>query len=150
MRFLVLILGLMLGLSACKSASAPPVLTAVESAVCDVESSITGVFGSQIVTACGGPTSAAAACGAAFQTALGNANLCSAPVAAVTVSQIATAKAKFAPKGVIGSVACPLAIGAVFGVLSTQIPSACGCTQSLSASSLDSLLVSACEAAVPI
>lgn len=140
------------------SASPPPTLTGLGGAICDVESTITSDFGAAIVSSCAGTD--AVACGGALQSALGAINLCGQPgVSQVTMSQIKAAKASRAsakiagqvsPNAIVGNLVCPLAVPAIMGLLSGLIPSACGCTQSIGASTIQPIFVSACEAAIPI
>jgi hypothetical protein len=153
-------------LSACKSS---PVLNPVQSAVCDVESTITSATGSLIVSQCAGTD--AVSCGNAIQTALGNANLCALPlptgvvtgltatpkltVGSITQAQIDAAKKSMglktlAPMGVVGNMVCPLAETDVLGFLTAEIPVACGCTKNIDAGGIGALLVSACEVAIPL
>lgn len=157
--------------AACTSSSSP-IMTAVNSVGCDVEAAITGSIGSAVVNACKGSASSAT-CGGAFQSALGNVNLCLAQVPSlapsfvgvkvftkvgdVTAGDIANAKAKggvkanaIKPMGVVGNIACPIAVNTIMGYLTAQIPIACGCTVSLTASQIDTAITSACEAAVPL
>lgn len=144
----------MFAMVGCKSSSPGPVMNPVSAAVCDVESTITAATGSLIVAQCGGTD--AVACGGAIQVALGNANLCAAPgVSGVTSAQMSQMKAdkaagKVVAQGVIGNIACPLAESAVMGFLTAAIPSACGCTKSVDAGSIGAMLVTACEAVVPL
>jgi len=162
MRILSFLAILSVGLGACTNSSTstppsspPPILTVVAGVVCPVETAIMNDFGAAVVAQCAG-TATGTACGAAFQQALGAANLCGVSgISAVTTAQIEAQKAqvkagKLIPRGIVGNVACPLAIGSVFGLLSTQIPAACGCTQNLSQSTVDATLTAACEIIVPI
>ena len=150
----VALAAIIFALAGCKSSSPGPVLNPVTAAVCDVESTITSATGALIVSQCSGTD--AVACGAAIQSALGNANLCAAPgVSGISSAQIAQFQAdkaagKSPVKGVVGNLACPLAESAVMGFLTAAIPSACGCTKSIDAGSIGGLLVSACEAAIPL
>lgn len=151
----------------CKS-STNPVVQALNTAGCDVESAMTTAFASAVVVACKG-TGTAEACGSAFQTSLGNVNLCATPVPSSmkvasltanwkTIGDIPGSALKkgavkadaLAPMGVIGGLICPLGINTVMGYMTAQIPLACGCTVSLTASELDSDLVAACTAAIPL
>lgn len=150
-----------------------PVLQPLQVAACDVETAVTSAFGSAIVADCGGTN--AVACGGAFQAALGNVNMCAQPVPTppvsadskiaapkmtigdVTSQQIAAAKGgrtiksdAAKPMGIVGSIACPIAINTVLGFLTGAIPQACGCTKSLSASATATDLTAACVAAVPL
>lgn len=171
-RILILAGALMLAVG-CKtsSTSTNPVLTAIESAGCDVESAVTGAIGTAVVSACKG-TGTAAACGAAFQTSLGNVNFCAIPLpATASVALLANPAVwkklgdipasalkstggvkpqNMSPMGLVGNIACPIGINTSMGYLTAQIPLACGCTISLTASQIDSDLTTACEAAVPI
>lgn len=140
-------------------------MTALNSAGCDVESAITSTIGGAVLSACQG-SGTAAACGAAFQTSLGNVNLCAAGIPAASLSKDAKwtkvgdvtagdlsqgkGKAKLSTMGVVGAIACPIAVNTIMGYLTSQIPLACGCTVSLTASQADQAIVAACEAAVPI
>lgn len=164
-KYLLILAALGILASGCKSSTPNPVLTALDSAVCDVETTITGAVGAAIVNACKG-TGTTAACGAGFQSALGNVNLCAMPlpstlagtgaktIGSITQSQIDAAKKagvkSLAPMGIVGSIACPIAVNTGMGYLTAQIPLACGCTISLTASEADADLTAACIAAIPL
>ncbi len=169
MKFLIMSLAILF-LGACTKSGPSPILQPIADAGCAVESAITGGFGAEVVSACAGTD--AAACGAAFQTALGNVNLCQAPIPAppagtlkaadapewkrvgdVTFDQLkgkAKASAAVMPQGIIGAIACPMAVQTVLGLLTASIPTACGCTKNLNAGQMGSALIAACVAAVPI
>lgn len=163
---------LCIGLTGCPGSSGTnPILTPIQDVGCAVESAITGGFGSLVVAQCGGTNTAA--CGAAFQSALGNVNLCTTPLPQAT-AQAAVAKdatggwktvgdipasalstpgvqsKAVKPMGIVGGIACPIAVNTVMGVLTAQIPAACGCTTNLSASAISGLLTQACVAAIPL
>jgi hypothetical protein len=171
--FLVIVsaAGLIALMPSCKSSTGQAILQPIESAGCDVETAITASFGAEVVSECGGGD--AVACGNAFQTALGNANLCSAPLPASAsmmdvkgaplkwskVGDVPASALKSAPhamkaglneKGVVGSIACPIGINAVMGFLTAVVPPACACKNSMSAGQLSTALVAACAAIVPI
>lgn len=170
-RTFAMLAGIVLTGTACSSSSSSnPVLVALDSAGCDVEAAITGGIGQSIVSACKG-TGTAAACSAAYQTALGNVNLCSVQVSSaaalvagvksfkkigdVTAADLSKAKGSVKaqvakPMGLVGSIACPIAVNTIMGYLTAQIPLACGCTVSLTASQADVDLVNACQIAVPL
>lgn len=168
--FAVLAVGLITGCAWFKSAPVQAVLQPVEAVGCSVETAITGDFGAEVVAECQGTDPAA--CGQAFQTALGNVNLCN-----LSLPQPANALAASAPKwgkvgdvtdgdlkagkgavkaqavkaqGIVGAVACPVAINTALGLLTGVIPQACGCKNNLSASQVGQALNLACQAAVPI
>lgn len=166
MKFWILLLSFLV-LNACTQKPDPgAILKPIQDAGCAVESAITGGFGSEVVSACAGTD--AIACGQAFQSALGNVNLCQTPlpqqppqVAAspapvwkkigdVPADALKSDKLKAVPMGIVGAIACPIAVNTVLGLLTAQIPPACGCKQSLSASQMGSALLSACVAAVPL
>jgi hypothetical protein len=153
------------------------VLTPIKATGCAVQQAITGAFGAEVVTECAGTDPAG--CGEAFQEALGNVNLCTAPlpqaapapglapqsvVAVVwkTVGDVPAdaLKAKppsgglkaqaLKPQGIVGAIACPIAINAGLGLLTAKVPAACGCKQNLSAGQLGAALSAICVSAVPL
>jgi hypothetical protein len=153
----------------CSSSSPSPILQPIQAAGCDVESAITTAFGDLIVAQGNGPASAGAACGAAIQVALGNANLCvqsanGAPVSQITMSQIQAHVLKMKamraaggkgvvaavpdPMDIVGGLVCPLGDAAFIGFLSAGIPAACQVGSNLSAGTLNQLALAACEAAL--
>lgn len=150
MKKMLCFFGLMFLLTGCPSNSGgttSPVLTPIADVGCVVEQAITSGFGSLVVAQCAGTN--ALACGAAFQVALGNVNLCATPqVAQVTKEALMSKAAK--PQGIVGSIVCPIALNTVMGLLTATVPAACGCTQNLSASAISGLLNAACVAAVPL
>jgi hypothetical protein len=124
-------------------------LTPIQQVGCDIETAVTTSFVSGVATALS--CSNQAAIQTSLQSAFGNANLCSGPRGLVTASQMKAAKAGvMKPDGVIGNLACPIAISAALGFLSNSVPSAWGCSQSASASTLATTLTSLCEAAIPL
>lgn len=157
------------------SSSTSPILQAADGAVCAVESAVGNGLAISIQSQCGAPASQLAACSAAIVATLGNADLCdtSLPSSAsvvkalavgvkwqkvgdITAAQLAALAAanpggavgsKIAkPADIVGSVVCPLADAAVVGLLTAAVPVACGCTTNLQATTINSLLVEACEA----
>lgn len=166
--FLLCLLGLTFG---CTSTN--PALTPIQQAGCYIETAITGGAAGAVASAL--TCTNQAAIQASLNTALGNANLCATPVPPAAPATPAT-QSKVAPKwqtigditkddvaaagqvqskavvakGVIGNIACPLAINTIVGFLSNSVPSAWGCSQSSSMASLVTALTSACELAVPI
>jgi len=160
---------------ACKStATNSGVLGPLTSAGCDLESGLTSSFGAALAGATG--ASDPVACGAALQSALGNANLCATAVPSASVASQGVAKAAVAaPKyatlgdipasalhlpvkgaqikaqvvaklGIIGSIACPIADSAIVGLLTGAIPAACSGSTPLTASAANAALVTACTA----
>ncbi len=141
---------------------APPavqaILTPLQSAGCGVETAITGAMGAAVVSDCAGTD--AVACGQGFEVALGNVNLCSTPLPSgfattwKTVGDVPADALKVkniaGKMGVVGNVACPIAIDAALGLLTGQVPKACGCTKNLSAGQMGTTMISVCEMAVPI
>lgn len=74
----------------------------------------------------------------------------------ITAAQLAALKAAQNPSGavaskvakpadIVGTIVCPLADAAVVGLLSAAIPTACGCTTNMQATTINSLLIAACE-----
>jgi hypothetical protein len=151
---LICILSLAAFAGCTKSSSGGGTVTPIQAAGCDIETAILGGASGAISSALSCTNSAAIQ--ASLTTALGNANLCAAPgVAAVSSGQMSAAKASMKsaaakPMGVIGNIACPIAISTIMGFLSNSIPSAWGCSASASAAGVSAALVSVCEAAVPI
>ena len=125
-------------------------MTPIQAAGCDVESAILGGAATAIATALS--CSSVSSVQSSLTTALGNANLCSSSqVASVTASSLKAAKsAAVKPLGIVGNLACPIAVNTIVGFLSNSIPSAWGCSASTDAASLSTALTAACEAAVPI
>lgn len=149
-------------------------MSPIQAAGCDVETVLLGGASSAVATAlsCSNTT----AIQTSFTTALGNANFCATPIPPTTASGSA-AKAKTAEPvwttigqipvsalhagtsveakavktmGVVGSIACPIAINTVIGFLTNSVPAAWGCSATASAAQLETVLTAACEAAVPI
>lgn len=136
-------------LAGCTSSNSGTV-TPIQAAGCDVESAILGGAAGAIASALS--CTSTSAIQASLTTALGNANLCAAPgVAAISAASMKSAKsAAVKPQGVIGNLACPIAVNTIVGFLSNSVPSAWGCSASASASALAATLTSVCEAAVPL
>lgn len=67
--------------------------------------------------------------------ALGKANLCT-----------STTTMLVSPKGVIAGIACPVAVNAVLGLITTSIPKAWGCSPTATTASLSAALTAACMA----
>lgn len=120
-------------------------LTPIQAAGCDVESLVTSGFASAVASAltCTNTTQIQTD----LQTAFGNANLCQGQVAAATMAQL---KAKGVSKGIVGSIACPIAINTAVGYLSNSIPTTWGCSAAATAASLSATLTTLCEGAVTI
>jgi len=57
--------------------------------------------------------------------------------------------AQVKPDGVIGNIACPIAVNAALALVTTQIPSSWGCTPGSVTTDLSTALTAACVAAVP-
>lgn len=170
MLFSLVVLYGVFAVTACTKQQTQVVLEPIKAAGCAVESAITSGFGAEVVSECGGTN--AVACGQAFQVALGNVNLCAAPLsvpAGLTVKTVTATiktvgdvtnqdlkKSKEAgpeavkTMGIVGAVACPIAINAGLGLLTGIVPAACGCTKNLSASQLGIALTAACVAAIPL
>ena len=124
----------------CTSTPAPSPVTTV---VCDVETSLTSVLSQTIGTTLSCIN--VAQINVDVLAALGKANLCPA------VTSAAAIKAQIAkPQGVVGSIVCPLAVNAVFGLASSKIPASWGCSPTAQVATLSSVLSAACIAAVPI
>jgi hypothetical protein len=151
-----------------------PVLTPIQQAGCAIETAVTTSFSGGVATTLSCTNQAKIKTD--LQNAFGNANLCQAPVPQPT-SQPGTAslvKAKIwstvgdvtesdlkeakgaglskalKPQGLVGNIACPIAVSAAMGFLSNIVPSSWGCSTSASASALDTTLVTLCETAVPL
>lgn len=150
-----------------------PVLSPIQDAGCAIETAVSGGLAGAVSGAlqCSHPDVVAQQ----LQSAFGNANLCQAPVPAPAqaalvagvapkfskVGDVSDADLKAAksglhanmvkPQGVVGSVACPIAINAAVGFLSNSVPAAWGCTgPNATISGLVSALTAACVAAVPL
>lgn len=169
MKKYILAVSFCLPLMACKNGAPPPILQPLADVGCAVEQSMTNMLGSAVAQQCNGN---AAACGPAFQVALGNVNLCNLPIPAAPApaaqailsahpewkkigdipgdalkgasGQALKAEAVKA-LGIIGSVVCPIVVPAALGFLSPAIPAACACTQSLSASAFAAAATAGCE-----
>jgi hypothetical protein len=140
LKKLVLLFGACL-LFGCTKAN--PILTPVQQVGCDIEKAVTTSFASGV--------GAALTCGniiqiqADLQKAFGNANLCS----GMTTTTSKDAKAVHT-MGIVGNLACPVAVSAALGFLSNSIPANWACSASASASTLGTTLVTLCETAVPL
>lgn len=151
-----LVLCMCLGAIACTksttstTSTTSPILQTVTTAICDVANTVATDAGQAIVTACAG-TGTAQACGTALVPAIMNGGMCAnAQVAQMTTAMIVQNKAQgVRPLGVVGNIACPIAIPSIMGFLTSEIPAACGCTQSIGASGFNAALISGCEEAVP-
>lgn len=151
--------------------SGGPVLSPIQEAGCAIESAVSGGMASVVSSSlqCSHPDVVAQQLQAAF----GNANLCAAPIAPapaaamlagqkyskvgdVSAADLAAAKSGMhanavKPNGIIGNIACPIAINAAIGFLSNAVPASWGCSgPNASISGLIGALTSACEAAVPL
>lgn len=171
MKLILALISCVFVLSCSKSTS--PVLTPIQDAGCAIETAVSGGLAGAVSTAlsCTNPQVVAQQ----LQSAFGNANLCSAPVPApaaqamvagaqpkyskvgdVSASDLNAAKAGLhanlvKAQGVVGSVACPIAINAAVGFLSNSVPAAWGCSgPNATISGLVSALTTACIAAVPL
>lgn len=71
--------------------------------------------------------------------AFGKTNLCSKSLAPAEVTS----------KGVIGSLACPIAVNAIMGLAATKIPTSWGCSPTATTAALSTALSAACIAVVP-
>lgn len=162
--------------SAFKSTSSTGVvtLTPLGGVVCDVESTVATEAAATIAAALN--CTAQSAIVASLEGALGNANLCGAAIPASssllqaklalsgqwkTVADIPKSALKPAvkgevksmavkPMGVVGTIVCPVVINTSIGFLSNTIPAAWACSVSNSASTVESALDAACEAAIGI
>lgn len=125
-------------------------MSPIQTAGCDVETAILGTAASAVATALS--CTATAAIQSSLTVALGNANLCASPIVSGTTMSALKSEAHSAakPMGVVGNLACPIAINTIVGFLSNSVPAAWGCSVSSSASALSATLTAACEAAVPI
>lgn len=164
------LLGSALFLASCTK-SGGPVLSPIQEAGCAIESAVSGGMASVVSSSlqCSHPDVVAQQLQAAF----GNANLCAAPVAApanaamlagqkfskvgdVSAADLDAAKSGMhanavKPNGIIGNIACPIAINAAIGFLSNAVPAAWGCSgPNASISGLIGALTAACETAVPL
>lgn len=132
------IAALALVLGACTSPSTPtpaPVPAPVVAVGCQLETSLVTVLASNVATTL--TCSNLSAIQTDMQMALGKANLC-----APNEAQ----KAKF--KGVVGNLACPLAVEAVLGMLASKIPAGWGCAPGSNPAGLGDTLTAACQKAV--
>ena len=131
--------------AACTKATQPTnpvlvaILTPIEAVGCSVEKAVVGVGASVLNAQCGAPIASATAC---LQSAIGNANICS-------VSGNASLS-QFKTQGVVGNLACGYFVQFSLGLLTQAIPTSCGCTKNISATSFSAALTAACIAAVPI
>jgi hypothetical protein len=125
-------------------------MSPIQAAGCDVETAILGGAASTIASSLSCTNQSAIQ--ASLTTALGNANLCSNPsVASTSAASLKSAvKSAAKPQGIVGNIACPIAINTIVGFLSNSIPSAWGCSAAATATSLEAALTAMCETAVPI
>lgn len=127
------------------TAPAPsPVLSPLQDVGCEIESAVTSSFANTIANSFSCKNTSVIQ--ANLQTAFGNANLCPKVTPAMTIAKAQAVHAK----GIVGNIACPLAISTAIGYLTSQIPTAWGCSAQVTAASLTSTLTTACEAAVPL
>lgn len=150
MKMLILILAplFLFGLTACPKSSTGS-LSPIQQAGCDIETAINASFSTAVAAAL--TCSNTAAIQASLATAFGAANLCTGQVASATTTQLNAAKsAAVKPNGIIGNLACPVAVSSALGFLSNAIPSSWGCSATASASALQATLTALCEGAVTI
>lgn len=167
MKFYVaLLLGLFVFATACTKSSTPGSLNPIQQVGCDVESAITSAAGTAIAAAisCSNQSQIATD----VQNALGNVNLCNAGLQSASLAALskpawlkvgdiskqdidkAKASKGLAPMGVVGNIACPIVVNTLLGFATNSIPASWGCSASTSASGLGQIIVSACEAAIPL
>lgn len=127
------------GCSYFNSKIAPIVLTPLEDAGCAIETGLTQGAAQSIALALTCQNQAAIQ--ASLMVAMGNANLCKMVQPAVSGQAI---------KGIVGNIACPIAVNTIIGYLTNSVPATWGCAQGSSVSQLTSVLTQACEAAVPM
>lgn len=168
MKSLVIIVGCLMTLGCHPGGST---VSPIQAAGCDVETAILGGASTAIGTAlsCGNVS----AIQASLTTALGNANLCATPIPQAPASAASKAAGSPAYKtigdvplsalkssavksdavrslGIVGNIACPIAINTVIGFLSNSVPAAWSCSSGSTAASLEATLVQVCQIAVPI
>lgn len=154
MKYLVLLCALFT-IIGCTSSSGS--LSPIQQVGCDIETAINASFSQAVASAltCSNP----GAIQSSLATAFSAANLCMGQVAAATTAQLSSAKAALKagvksdavkPLGVVGNLACPIAVSSALGFLSNAIPASWGCSATASASALSATLTTLCEAAVPI
>lgn len=132
-----------------KTATTTSTLTPIQAVGCDVETAVTASFATGVVKALTCTNEAAVQ--ASLLLAFGNANLCSNQVTAVSAVQIKAAVSKaIKPQGVIGNIACPIAVSTALGYLTNSVPVSWGCSASASATTLSTALISLCESAIPL
>jgi hypothetical protein len=122
-----------------------PGLTPVQNAECNVETALAGGISVAIAGSlnCSKPD----AIKSSILLGLGNINIC-----AKSTSFTKTLKVTPNMKGAIGNYACPLAMAAIIGFVSNSLPSAWSCApaQAVPVEVLSTVVVTACEAAIPI
>ncbi len=120
--------------------------------ICGVEKVVVDVVSSNITTllSCKNPE----VIKSDLTEALNKSQFCSQPSMSVAqkvqtkgTDKLSTESVKVGP---VGSIVCPLAINAVFGLAGSQIPSTWGCDPSKTISSIATTLIAVCTAAVPI
>lgn len=120
-------------------------LSPIADAGCVVETAVTSGIAGSVATAL--TCTSVSAIQTSLQAALGNVNLCK----TATTAQATAASAKVVTsKGLVGNIACPLAVNTVIGYLTNSIPTAWGCSAGATAASLELALTVACEAAIPL
>ena len=124
-------------------------MTPIQAVGCDIQTLVTSGLAASVATAlsCTNQTQIQTD----LQSAFGNANLCAAQaVSTANAAQVKAAKAAAKPMGIVGNIACPIAINTVIGFLSNSVPTTWGCSASATAAALSSALTAACETAIPI
>jgi hypothetical protein len=123
-------------------------MSPIQAAGCDVETAILGGAAQAVATALN--CSSVTYVQASLTTALGNANLCANATVSSTKAEALKAKSVMKPMGIVGNLACPVAVNTIMGFLSNSIPPGWGCSATANASALSAALTAACESAVPI
>lgn len=171
MRYLLLVL---LVLAGCKSNQPSPIIQPIKDMACAVEKSVAGGIAQAVASSL--TCAHSDVMQADLQAAFGNANMCAAPVPVPAPAPgVASAMAApmwktigdvpgdalkpkdgmkaqdVKPMGIIGSIACPIAVNSAIGFLSNSLPEKWGCTgPNASFAALISAATAACLAAVPI
>lgn len=141
MRYLLLI-----SLVSFIGCTSTPTLSPIADAGCQIETAVSSGIGTAVASALN--CSNASAVQASLQAAFGNANLC-AQQAAVSAAQ-AQAKAQgIKPQGVVGNLACPVAVSAALGYLTNAVPSSWGCSSGTTMSAVSTAVIAACQSAIP-
>ena len=108
--------------------------------VCNVEQDIAGAFASTIAKSLS--CSNQATIQSDVLGFIGKANLCA---SSVNHLKSAPKSADGKMKGVIGNIACPIAVNAVMGAAGAAVPASWGCAPNSGANSLNAALTATCE-----